>query len=280
VSYLLWLGPVAYALLQGYALWRWRGGWRAAAAVPLAVMAVLTASSLGLLAQESNLWPLPVLLASPVALLALLLLAAGHRWAHRPLPAGAAAPAGAGAGVGPDAEAERTAPPPARSGAFFAVTFLAALLGALAGVVPLFALGLVAPEVVVYALAAGVGAVFAALAGGWAATLLARDGSRTRLPAAVGFTEAAAAAAVALLLAYRGLAVRLLPRVLDVRPIVLAVGCALLLAAGATVAAWRFRSTGRYPGGDARLTLALLALAVASVPAVLFVASLFGLIGA
>jgi hypothetical protein len=280
VSYLLWLGPLAYALLQGYVIWRWRGGWRLAALVPLVVMAVLTATSLGLLAQESNLWPLPVLLASPVALLALLLLAAGHRWVHRPGPGRGDGSSDPGPRGSAEAAAEPPALPPGRPGTLLWGTFLAALLGSLAGVVPLFPLGLVAPEVVVYTLAAGVGAVFAALAAGWAATLLARDGSRTRLLAAVGFTEAVAVAAVVLLLAYRVLAARLLPFVLDVRPIVLAVACALLLAAGATVAAWRYRSAGRYPGGDGRLTLALLALAVASVPAVLYVASLFGLIGA
>jgi hypothetical protein len=275
VSYLLWLGPLAYALLQGYSIWRWRGGWRVAALVPLGVMAVLAAISLGLLAQESNLWPLPVLLASPVALLALLLLAAGRRWAQRPPPGAVPGPPGPGSPVGPGADADRAAPPRARGGAF-----LAALLGGLAALVPLFSLGLVASELVVYPLAAGVGAVCAALAAGWTATLLARDGSRTRLLAAVGFTEATAVAVVALLLAYQMLAVRLLPRVLDARPIVLVAACALLLAAGATVAAWRYRAAARDVAGDVRLTLALLVLAAGSVPAVLFVASLFGLTGA
>jgi hypothetical protein len=87
VSYLLWLGPLAYVLLQGVAVWRWRGAWRVASLVPLLAMAAAAATSVALLIQDSNLWPLPLFLASPVALLALLLLAGGRRWAGRREPA-------------------------------------------------------------------------------------------------------------------------------------------------------------------------------------------------
>jgi hypothetical protein len=87
VSYLLWLGPLAYVLLQGVAVWRWRGPWRVASLVPLLAMAAVAATSVALLIQDSNLWPLPLFLASPVALLALLLLAGGRRWAGRREPA-------------------------------------------------------------------------------------------------------------------------------------------------------------------------------------------------
>ena len=55
---------------------------------------------------------------------------------------------------------------------------------------------------------------------------------------------------------------------------------ALLLALAATAAAQRFRMATRDPGSDLHLALALLGLAILSVPLALFVASLFGLTGA
>jgi hypothetical protein len=158
--------------------------------------------------------------------------------------------------------------------------FVAALAGSLLGVLAIFPLGLVASEFVVYPLAAAIGGLFAALAAGWAGTLLAADRSRTRLLQAVGAAEVTAAVVAALLLAYLVLAGRLLPRVLAVAPILLAVACAMVLAAGATAAAWRYRTADRRLAGDVRLTIAVLVLAVAGVPAVLFVASLFDLTGA
>jgi hypothetical protein len=65
---LWWLVVLAYLALQVIALARLSGGARAAAAAPLVVMipvAVITAIGL---AQASNLWPLLLLLASPLAL--------------------------------------------------------------------------------------------------------------------------------------------------------------------------------------------------------------------
>jgi hypothetical protein len=177
--------------------------------------------------------------------------------------------------IPPPAAGGRTVPLPTRLG-----TFLAAFVAALAGVVPVFTLGLVAPTALVYPLALMVGAFFAALAAGWTATLRSPDGRRTRLLPVVALTAATALVVVVLLLAYLLLAGSLLPLVLDVRPIVLAVACVLALAAGATVGAWRYRTAEPYRGGDVPLTLALLAVAVASVPLALFVASLIGLTGA
>jgi hypothetical protein len=65
---LWWLVVLAYLALPVIALARLSGGARAAAAAPLVVMipvAVITAIGL---AQASNLWPLLLLLASPLAL--------------------------------------------------------------------------------------------------------------------------------------------------------------------------------------------------------------------
>jgi hypothetical protein len=69
----------SYLALQAYAPWRWSGRWRAAALAPLLAMLPLAVLSASLLAQDSNLWPLPFLFASPVALLFLLVLAAARR---------------------------------------------------------------------------------------------------------------------------------------------------------------------------------------------------------
>ena len=159
-------------------------------------------------------------------------------------------------------------------------TFGAALLGSLAGVLVVLPLGLVAAELVVFPLTIGVAALLAALAVGWAGSLLAPDGSRTRLLPTVRAAGAMATVVAALLLAYLALAERVLPRVLAVPPIVLGAVSALLLAAGATAATWRYRTAERRLARDVRLTLALLALAGASVPAVLVAASLVGLTGA
>lgn len=66
---LIWLAVPLYVALQAVALAR--PECRAAAAVPLAVMVPVLAWSAVALAQGSNLWPLPLLLASPPAALLL-----------------------------------------------------------------------------------------------------------------------------------------------------------------------------------------------------------------
>lgn len=64
---LIWLAVPLYLVLQAVALMR--PGSRAAAVVPLAVMAAVFAYTGVALAQESNLWPLTLLFVSPVAVL-------------------------------------------------------------------------------------------------------------------------------------------------------------------------------------------------------------------
>jgi hypothetical protein len=66
---LLWLSVPAYVIAQAVALLRTSGPWRVAAALPLAVMLPVFAHAAVAFAQQSNLWPLGMLLASPVALL-------------------------------------------------------------------------------------------------------------------------------------------------------------------------------------------------------------------
>ena len=65
---LLWLAIPAYLILQVVALLRTSGGFRLAAALPLFVMVPVFAMTIIAAAQESNMWPVLMLLASPVAL--------------------------------------------------------------------------------------------------------------------------------------------------------------------------------------------------------------------
>lgn len=80
---LIWLAVPLYVVLQGVALARPES--RMAAAVPLLVMVPLFAYSAVGLTRGSNLWPLPLLFASPPAalLLAAILLLSRRRGVPR-----------------------------------------------------------------------------------------------------------------------------------------------------------------------------------------------------
>lgn len=69
---LMYLSVPAYVVLQFYAPWRLAGGWRIASAAPLALMAPVLIATAYFYAMQSNLWPLYLLFASPVACLGLL----------------------------------------------------------------------------------------------------------------------------------------------------------------------------------------------------------------
>jgi len=71
-----------YVLVQAVVLWRVRGLWRWAAALPLLGMLpffVLAAFEY----NQSNLWPLPLILSSPVAIVVLLIIAGLFHWTKR-----------------------------------------------------------------------------------------------------------------------------------------------------------------------------------------------------
>ncbi|MFW6076181.1 MAG: hypothetical protein ACOC71_00380 [Hyphomicrobiales bacterium] len=63
-----------YVALQWYAARHWDGGWRIAALVPLAIMALLVVHAAIAFLAQSNLWPLLVILTAPLACLYLLAL--------------------------------------------------------------------------------------------------------------------------------------------------------------------------------------------------------------
>ena len=66
---LIWLAVPAYVVMQLLALARTSGGGRIAAGAPLLVMIPVFVVTAVNFANQSNLWPIPLLLASPIALL-------------------------------------------------------------------------------------------------------------------------------------------------------------------------------------------------------------------
>ena len=66
---LIWLAVPAYILLQFVVIWRSSGPSRWVAGLPLVFMVPIFVLTVVAYAQESNLWPLFLLFASPVALL-------------------------------------------------------------------------------------------------------------------------------------------------------------------------------------------------------------------
>ena len=63
-----------YVALQWYAVRAWAGGWRIAALAPLLIMAPLVLHAMLAFMAQSNLWPLLVILAAPLACLYLIAL--------------------------------------------------------------------------------------------------------------------------------------------------------------------------------------------------------------
>jgi len=81
----MWLAVAGYFVAQVYVLVRWRGGWRIAAAVPLLLMIPVFGVTTSGFAHQSNLWPISLLFAAPVALLYLLILMAIRRFTRTAL---------------------------------------------------------------------------------------------------------------------------------------------------------------------------------------------------
>ena len=71
---LIFLSVPGYFLLQAALTFWTRRGWRIASLVPAAAMVPILATTIIAFAAQSNLWPIPLLLATPVALLYLIFL--------------------------------------------------------------------------------------------------------------------------------------------------------------------------------------------------------------
>jgi hypothetical protein len=72
-----------YLLLQVVVLYQVRGLWRAAAALPLVGMLPLFVLAAYEYSQQSELWPLMLVLSSPVAIVWLLIIAGLFYWINR-----------------------------------------------------------------------------------------------------------------------------------------------------------------------------------------------------
>ncbi len=82
LGYAVMLSLPGYALLQWYAGRNWNGGWRIAALAPLAVMVPLVGHAAIAFLAQSNLWPLMVILAAPLACIYLLALVGARAMAR------------------------------------------------------------------------------------------------------------------------------------------------------------------------------------------------------
>jgi hypothetical protein len=71
---LIFLSVPGYFLLQAALTFWTRRGWRIASLVPAAAMVPILATTVIAFAAQSNLWPIPLLLAAPVAFLYLIIL--------------------------------------------------------------------------------------------------------------------------------------------------------------------------------------------------------------
>jgi hypothetical protein len=71
---LIFLSVPGYFLLQAALTFSTRRGWRIASLVPACAMAPILATTVIAFAAQSNLWPIPLLLAAPVAFLYLVFL--------------------------------------------------------------------------------------------------------------------------------------------------------------------------------------------------------------
>ncbi|MCL4681773.1 MAG: hypothetical protein KJZ92_10895 [Rhodocyclaceae bacterium] len=78
-----WGGVLAYPVLQFFAVKRMRGVWRAFAVLPIFLMGYVFAITVTGFLQESNLWPIVLIFASPVVLLYLGVLMVLHALAKR-----------------------------------------------------------------------------------------------------------------------------------------------------------------------------------------------------
>jgi hypothetical protein len=70
----LWICVAAYFVAQGYTIIAWRGAWRIAALPPLLAMLPVVVLTVQAYREQSNLWPLLLLFAGPLALLYLVVL--------------------------------------------------------------------------------------------------------------------------------------------------------------------------------------------------------------
>jgi hypothetical protein len=160
------------------------------------------------------------------------------------------------------------------------VLVAALLCGTIVGSLILPFLGLVLHDLILWPLAFGVGALFAAIGAGWVGTLLASDQTRSHLLAVVGGSEAIAAVVTVIgffLGGFYSPAWRMPGFGVSV-PVRFGLGM-VIIALAASWATGHFRSRGRRLGQDAITTVGLVVVSLLAVIGTLLVASIFGLAG-
>lgn len=137
--------------------------------------------------------------------------------------------------------------------------------------------GLVVVEPIIFPLTFGIAALFAALGASWAGTLLGSNHTSSRILPVVGVSEAMAGIVVILFLItavgesmlwYLG------------SPAIVLGGVMVLIGLSASWAAWHFRKPVRRIGRDALMTLGLVVSAMVVFVGTIYLASLFGMVGA
>jgi hypothetical protein len=73
-----WGGILAYPILQFIAIKRMQGGWSVLAYLPFILMTFVFLITIVGFVQQSNLWPLILILVSPLVLVYLVILLVGH----------------------------------------------------------------------------------------------------------------------------------------------------------------------------------------------------------
>ena len=155
-------------------------------------------------------------------------------------------------------------------------TTVAALVLGLVGGLLTLPVGLILDERVSWCLTLAVAGLFAALGATWAGSVLGCTDEGVRLAPVLTAVELAA---LGLWLVRLGALGWLLARALETNLAYLA-GCVLVLALTATLAGAQFRGGRRDLGRLVRPTLSLVGATLIGVPAVVYVASLAGLVGA
>ena len=69
IGMLVMLSVPGYFVLQYWTFRNWDGGWQVAALMPLALMVPVVLFTIGAFAAQSNLWPMVLILTSPIACL-------------------------------------------------------------------------------------------------------------------------------------------------------------------------------------------------------------------
>jgi small-conductance mechanosensitive channel len=144
----------------------------------------------------------------------------------------------------------------------------------LTAVIFLFTLGLILIEFLLYPLALGIGALLSGLTAVWASNRLVKDGLQTSMEAVVLRCELAAAILSLILIAASAAGFTAVP------PILTAGAAAFFLALVAVYSTVKLRHPPLPGTNSPRRAIALLVIALMAIPAVIFLASLFGWAGA